>query len=797
MAIQNVPKLLAKTVLKRYAYRVVSQPRQVQQAYMMALKRWAWVQPVWDEVYQELFPPETSLPEETAAIAARPLVALPAAAGVQTADSPYPRYRCVQSDPLRCSQAQPLTADGAKLAYCQEPCGFLAQLPERAEIQGQRGIYRIEQWLGRRGMGRIYAAVQTGMNQPVLVKEYILPKQYFNADQVWQTKQLFKTLAGLSLADGRSQDFRLLAPLEAIVDERNERCLIVLDGRGLSPTLNQYLSLGAMSEAQVRRVLHQVLQTLELLYGQKFRLSAGQLQTGLVHGNLNLDSLLISQTHTNPQLQTPTANDETDQDQDANFFIYLSDLALWEQLFQPPLAKTTLPSVAQDLSALGSIAFYLLTGKITTADGQPLDPLQEKHWQRADGQMPDRSLRQFILRLLGWEAPFESAEAARQVLQRLPIAPPSLAPELTAVSEPSPKRHIPRWAIGLLGICSLGLLGWLLWSVLPKPQLSTANRVPSLNALRDVGGIPPGTFTYSTTADGIWSYVWQTTDLIQKGQTLQQRVSTAQPKLQLQVQTADTIETAIANVQSGSADFAIVPLLHTLPDALTAEPIAYDGLAVFVAFSYAKRSTGLPTQLQGQLNLEQLRQLYTGNLNQWSALSHSNLAVGLYAPENREAVEIFQRRVLHLSSDAPSLTSMNAVAQLPDFDVMRSVIQDFEAHQIGSIGFGSLSKVVGQCSVYPLALQQASNAGQPIQVLGLAQGRPITPETDLCNEKGTYRLKPSLLRTGQYPLSYPLAIVYSKDNDRSTIGQKFAELMRTREGQHLLSQTGLVTLEEP
>ncbi|MBW4475246.1 MAG: hypothetical protein KME45_33450 [Stenomitos rutilans HA7619-LM2] len=797
MAIQNVPKLVAKKVLKRYAYRFTSQPRHVQQAYMIALRRWAWVKPIWDEVYQELFPPDASAPEETAAIAARPPIALPTAAGVQTVDSPYPRYRCLQNDPLRCSQAQPLGTDGEKLAYCQEPCGFPTQLPERAELQGQRGIYRIEQWLGRRGLGRIYAAVQTGMNQPVLVKEYLLPKQYFNADQTWQTKQLFKTLAGLSLADGRSQDCRLLAPLEAIVDERSERCFIVLDGRGTAPTLNQYLTTGAMSEAQVRRVLHQVLQTLEFLYGQKFRLSAGQLQTGLVHGNLNLDSLLIGQTHVNPQLQTPTAASETDQDQDANFFIYLSDLALWERLFQPPLAKTTPPSVAQDLSAIGYIAFYLLTGKITTADGQPLDPMQDTHWQRADGHMPDRALKQFILRLLGWETPFESAEAARRVLQQLPIARPSIASELLATPEPTPKRHLSRWAIGLLSICGLGLLGWLLWSVLPKPQLSTANRVPSLNALRDVGGIPPGTFTYSTTADGIWSYVWQTTDLIQKGQTLQQRVSTAQPKLQLQLQTADSIDTAIDQVQAGTTNFAIVPLLHTLPDTLTAEPIAYDGLAVFVAFSYAKRTTGLPTQLHGQLDLEQLRQLYTGSINQWSAFSPSHLTVGLYAPENREAIEIFQRRVLQPSFDHPSSTSMHTIAQLPDFAVMRSVIQDFEAHQIGSIGFSSLSKVVGQCSVYPLALQQAPNAGQPIQVLGFAQGRSITPETDLCNEKGSYRLKPSLLRTGQYPLSYPLVVVYAKDNDRSTIGQKFAALLKTREGQHLLSQTGLVPLEEP
>jgi hypothetical protein len=96
--------------------------------------------------------------------------------------------------------------------------------------------------------------------------------------------------------------------------------------------------------------------------------------------------------------------------------------------------------------------------------------------------------------------------------------------------------------------------------------------------------------------------------------------------------------------------------------------------------------------------------------------------------------------------------------------------------------------------VQRLALQAKQN--QPVQALGFNQGQSITPITNLCHEKGSYRLKLDLLRTGQYPLAYPLAIVYAKDNDRPAIGPKFAELLKTREGQNLLSQTGLVTLSD-
>ncbi len=62
-------------------------------------------------------------------------------------------------------------------------------------------------------------------------------------------------------------------------------------------------------------------------------------------------------------------------------------------------------------------------------------------------------------------------------------------------------------------------------------------------------------------------------------------------------------------------------------------------------------------------------------------------------------------------------------------------------------------------------------------------------------QKGSYHVSTELLKSGRYPLSYPIAIVYSRNNDRPAIGEKFAALFKTREGQKLLSQTGLVPLE--
>lgn len=777
MAIKKLPQTIVKVYLQRY-------PIQVRLSQFNVLRRFSWLEPILAEIYDELFPKEADTAQETKK-AISESVALPKEAGVQFFNSPYKRYRCAEKDPLRCDRACITAEDEERIKTCQL-CGFPTLLPKNSEIKGDRGIYRIEKYLGRRGMGRLYAATGLGVNEPVVIKEYLLPGKYFNQDEMRQHKQMFKNLAGISLADGRVQDFRFLQPLEAIpsvsfanADALEERCYLVIDQRYDCLTLNRYLSLGAMSDSQVKKVVHQVLQTLELLHGQKFRFKAGGVQNGVVHGNLNLDTLLL-------------VNSESFSQDNLDFFIYLSDLAVWEGLFDPTLDKSV-PSLkkTEDLISLGYIAFYLLAGKVVTDAGEPLDPRNEKHWGGADPH-----LKAFLLRLMELELPFENAFSARQELQRLPSSSLALV-DRTAEPEIEPVKN-PRLLILLLSAVGLGMLGGLAWMLINKPQLSTATENTSkICCLKDVAAIPPGKFTYTSAIDGIWHYVLRQPDLIAKGQRLEQRLQAAQPKLDLSYQPAQSTADAIAKVRSGQTAFAIVPLIQPLPRDLEAQTIAYDGLAVFVAFSYAQREKGLPQKLNGQITLEQLHQLYANKVDSWVQLGASELPVNLYAPKDKEAVEVFQQLMLSKQEDGENKTkkffATYKLKKLPEFEMMRTVIQDFESRQTGGIGFSSLSKIVGQCSVYPLALQPKGQ--HPQQVIVLNNNRDIDPSTDLCDKKGSYHPKVELLKNGQYPLAYPIAIVYPRDNDRPPIGEKFAEILKTREGQRLLGQTGLTPLE--
>jgi ABC-type phosphate transport system substrate-binding protein len=702
----------------------------------------------------------------------------------------YQQYRCWCGDPLSCNFPYQTIQEDPKAATCKE-CGFPAVLLEKREIRGRRGRYRIEGFLGRRGMGRLYRGIEVSDHQPVVIKEYLLPTPFFNAAEVKQRKQGFERLAGVNAADGRVQDFRLRQPWEAIADVHEERCYLLTKGNlDTCPTLSTYLlTHGAMTHEQVRHVLNQVLQTLEFLHGQKFRLPSGQMQVGLAHGNISLDSLLI------------VAESQT-------FFIHLCDLSLWERLFDPK-ATDDLPNIsraqAQDLINLGYVAFYLLLGRtVEPVTGIPFDPQKEQHWP-----LVDPALKAFILRLLALDVPFPSAEEARQALLRLP--PEQLSSVVRSVEPEEVERvKVSRTPFLIFGAITLLALGILAWWLLPKPQASESaenDRLPC--CFKEVPAVPPGDFIYTTEKDGTWDYIHKQF----KGnlnQPLETKLKERQPKLALKYATEASTEEAIAKVQSEAVNFAIANLLTDFPSDLQAKPIGYDGIVVFVAFSYSHRDKSLPKALNGQITVEQLRQLYTGKIQNWRQLGGPDLAVKLYIPTEKDAVRIFEQRVLKdkdaiasfrsLQPQETSSTSFSSRSSLPEIQplptnpkMLQQVIQDFEDQGVGGIGFGSLSKVFGQCAAYPLAI--AEKGQTPVQVLVQDNGNPIDPNTDLCNNKGSYHPKIEVFQSGSYLLGYPVAVVYPRDNSRSPAGAKFADMLRTREGQKILSQAGLVPLQ--
>ncbi|MEM9214882.1 MAG: septum site-determining protein [Cyanobacteria bacterium P01_F01_bin.150] len=716
-------------------------------------------------------------------------------------------------------------------------CDFPSVLADGSELQGQRGRYQVGQFIAKRGWGRLYQGQDVNRRTAVVIREYLLPRQYFSPTDQRLIRDTFENVAGLRLADGREQDFRLMKPYDVMGDRHDpERCyLITTAGVDQLPTLRTVLTQeGALSPIQVRAVLNQGLQTLTSLHGQKYALPAGQIQTGLGHGNISLDSIVIqpdaASYYESPQL-----------------LIFLRDLALWDSLFIPPSSSThrppPTPTVANDLVALGQVGLYALLGRWTDHYGRALKPRSFHEWPQQD-----RFLEQYLRQLLGMEAPtFDTAADARRALLQLPpmaIAPTSPPQTLQPpASTKDARRTVPKW-LWLLLLFGLGALSaGLLFRWLNRPALSTAP--PDVCCIGNVAAVPPGDYHYASADPGTWYPLWHSRNLVTQNKTLEQLLETLQPDLNLQLNPVATNIQAIAQVTQDRVDFAIAPHVPPLSPDLTIAPIAYDGLAVFVAFSYVERQQGLPHHLQGQLSVDQLRQLYTGEIQNWSSLGGPDLVVKLYLPNQAELIQIFEQRVLKTpeaiqsfrrqwgldgwdkdSRDggvdtaeygfksrsnglflSRSASEINGEIHAP-LDMLKAILQDFEAMpRAGSIGFTSLSQIYNQCSVYPLAIAPESSQSA-VQPLYQTNGTPISPAVDLCADKGNYGPKqslfvgPSLSRghgskaeaTPAYPLAYPLAVLYRQDNSRVPVGSAFAEMMTTDEGQGLLKKTGLIPL---
>ena len=686
------------------------------------------------------------------------------------------------------------------------------------------GKYQIIRFLGDRGRGRLYEANVLPEGQPCVIKEYFLPKKYFTAQEAKQRWDYLRQRAKVELADQKKMDFRLIFPIDVISNQTvndeltPESCYLVTPGKlDACDTLRKYLGeKGAMNEKQVGHLLQQVLQTLNFLHTQKFRLPSGLILNGLAHGNLSLDSILIA-----PQEQ--------------EFLIYLCDLELWEGLFvwfldseaaktEPSEIKIDLSSIPSltdnlikaDLKQLGRVCIYLLSGEDPElASGQP-------HGAKDPEPLPTENssqLQDFISGLI--QGHFPSADYALQKLLDVLREPEEdrekpQTPESVKELEGKWTKLFPFLLVGSVLVLLLGLIVGIAKSrqkqILPSQFLPCCiNQVPDMSS---------GYFSYTAEQNSTWDYILKQKKVIVNHDILtKQRDPKKQPKLKhLTYKSVDSSKKAIAKVRLAEADFAIAPLESSLRYELRAEKFAYDGLVVFVPFSYAQTKNSLPKKLKGKISLENLRKLYTDVDNKyksWQDLDKNlpNIPIHLYIPTSEEAVRIFEQRVLtdkqaisafkklrpkappkksELESCPNTDTISQKITQLDTIPMLRRVLEEFYDCNIGSIGFDTNIKVFGQCSVYPLAL--STNNSKPVSPL-IQDNKPITPEIDLCYDKGSYQPNIEAFISQSYPLAYPLVVIYPQDNRRQDPGKKFAYLLRTVEAQRLLKKVGLIPLK--
>ena len=689
-------------------------------------------------------------------------------------------------------------------------------LTPNQNIQSFKARYRIGNLIKDNIVIREYEGYTFPHNQLILVKEYLLLEKFFhNSEAENRQRELVKRanikLKSTQIKNGISgQDFRLITPLDAFADDR--RCYIISESNKDYETLKEYLDENiCMNYEEVRTLLKQVLQSLYFLHNQNINLGNSELISGLAHGNISVDSLLFD-----------TKRNE--------LFVYLSDFALWEDIFKPQNLKNTNEYSShsmfqEDLKDLGYVAIKCLFWNHIIEHDINLD--EQRNIKYLLSTSADFKLSEFIEKLIGINGEFKNTKEAFEEISKLPferLQPQAKLVEPGSKSEESKKPNFYKLKFLFLLLLSFGLIAliasWFLKNI--ENDSSTVNT--SENAacpkdsnfkcsIKDASDNKP--FNASIIADSMVSDWMRKGHLVSYQNNLKKELKDKYQvtlnikkiddidEIEKQLEDNEGIDFAIANLSNQSNEKCENDTLLSNgkqngknteeSNELKCKIIAYDGIVFFVPFSDANGENSIPKALNGRISKNNLAELYqeekTEKITNWNQLDPKNsLPVKLYKPEEDYLIDSFIKFIIktgEITTIAGSKTKFESMLQ----EILQGFEETEQENRYGGIGFGLLSKVYGQCSVYPLAIGEKYREIQPL--IQNDDNNPINPYIDLCNDKGSYRLNTDAFKSGKYPLRFAIAVIY-RTNDETKKGENFADMMLSDEGQSLLQEIGLV-----
>ncbi|MEO0456382.1 MAG: PstS family phosphate ABC transporter substrate-binding protein [Cyanobacteria bacterium P01_A01_bin.114] len=199
-------------------------------------------------------------------------------------------------------------------------------------------------------------------------------------------------------------------------------------------------------------------------------------------------------------------------------------------------------------------------------------------------------------------------------------------------------------------------------------------------------------------------------------------------------------------------------------------PIAIDGIAIAVS----------PQLALDSLTLEQLRDIYLGQITNWSELGGPDLAIRPLSrpPSAGGTPEFFIENIL----DGADFDSRVEI-----FETTTTALREV-ATSPNSLYYASAPEVVPQCLVktLSLALDEKTPAVAPYQA----------PFADLSNcPKQRNQLNTAAFRDGSYPLTRRLFVIVKKDaSTDESAGRFYSDVLLTAEGQALVEQAGFVSI---
>lgn len=288
------------------------------------------------------------------------------------------------------------------------------------------------------------------------------------------------------------------------------------------------------------------------------------------------------------------------------------------------------------------------------------------------------------------------------------------------------------------------------------------------STFKTVRNVPIGSFQYSGST--AWAPIRQLVNSSIQGDRPELKLQYTHPQGDTPISKA-----AIRMLLDGQIDFAQLSRPLTKSEYAASEQkgftlkqrqVATDGVAVAVN----------PALEVSGLTVEQLQQIYLGEITNWKQLGGADLAITPFS-QNSEDVKLtlFDGKEL----DEQELASNVEYVYSPT-EALRKVAQNK-----GAVYFGSARAIVPQCTVKSLPLGTTSD-----NLVAPYVGELVEPNQ--CPQKRN-NVNTKAFKNGSYPLKSKLFVVTKENNGREEqVGNAYTKLLLTAEGQKAISEAGFV-----
>ncbi|NWF62654.1 MAG: PstS family phosphate ABC transporter substrate-binding protein [Fischerella sp.] len=198
-------------------------------------------------------------------------------------------------------------------------------------------------------------------------------------------------------------------------------------------------------------------------------------------------------------------------------------------------------------------------------------------------------------------------------------------------------------------------------------------------------------------------------------------------------------------------------------------PVAIDGIAIAV-----HPNLNIPG-----LTVAQLKDIYTGKINNWKQVGGPDLPLTPYSrpQEAGGTVEFFVDNVLQGGKLGTNVKIVDDTTS-----GVRKVASD-----LGGIYYATAIEVLSQCKVKPLPIgSKAEQMVSPYQ-------EPLVEPSQCPNQRN--RLNRVAIQSGQYPITRRLFVIVKQNGlEDEQAGMAYAALLLSNQGQKLINDAGFISL---